>query len=41
MRQRLLRRIREAEGRDVTIAPAEVSKAGQMYSTARKPLEYR
>lgn len=41
MRQRLVNRIRDAEGREAKIAPAEISRAGQMYSTARKPLEYR
>jgi arylsulfatase A-like enzyme len=41
MRQRLIKRIREAEGREAKIIPTEITGAGQMYKTARKPLEYR
>lgn len=40
LRARLIRRIREAEGRDATIAPAPIVKSGQLYNPncARDPL---
>lgn len=41
MRQRLIRRIREAEGREATVTPTEISGAGQLYSAGRNPLDYR
>jgi len=41
LRARLTRRIHEAEGRDAVITAANEKPSGQLYKSARNPLEYR